>query len=273
MHCVTVTGFWAWSAARPPTSDGRTRNIATPSLDAQVAAARAAALAVAGVDAGSVGVVEAHGTGTPVGDPIEFESLAQVYGSTGRVLLAGLGEVQLRPHRIRGGCGGVDQGNPRGCSTEWYRRWFTSTALPDALCRGSRPDCSCPQESTPWPTRRAMPGHAGQRCRPTGSPAPTCTPSLSRRPRPQSAGQDAATTKRSSAPCWIPCVLKFPRRTAAYLAAGWLTGWSQRADSVALSRPGLYLGSPARAPHGAHFGGRRRRQGVVCPGPAGRRRR
>ncbi len=67
-------------------SDGRTRNIATPSLEAQVAAARAAS-AVAGVDADGIGVVEAHGTGTPVGDPIEFESLAQVYGATGRVLL------------------------------------------------------------------------------------------------------------------------------------------------------------------------------------------
>ncbi|GLP77826.1 polyketide synthase [Mycobacterium antarcticum] len=67
-------------------SDGRTRNIATPSQEAQVAAARAA-LAVAGVDADTVGVVEAHGTGTPVGDPIEFESLSQTYGATGSVLL------------------------------------------------------------------------------------------------------------------------------------------------------------------------------------------
>ena len=59
--------------------DGRTENISTPSLDAQVVAYRAA-LAIAGVNAASVGMVEAHGTGTPVGDPIEFASLAQVYG-------------------------------------------------------------------------------------------------------------------------------------------------------------------------------------------------
>ena len=51
--------------------DGRTDNILTPSLDAQSAVYRAA-LAAAGVDAGTVGMVEAHGTGTPVGDPIEF---------------------------------------------------------------------------------------------------------------------------------------------------------------------------------------------------------
>jgi acyl transferase domain-containing protein/acyl carrier protein len=59
--------------------DGHTENISTPSGDAQVVAYRAA-LAAAGVDAGTVGMVEAHGTGTPVGDPIEFTSLATVYG-------------------------------------------------------------------------------------------------------------------------------------------------------------------------------------------------
>ena len=67
-------------------SDGRTRNIATPSVAAQVAALRAA-LDVAGVDADTIGAIEAHGTGTPVGDPIEFASLATEYGTTGKVLL------------------------------------------------------------------------------------------------------------------------------------------------------------------------------------------
>lgn len=62
--------------------DGRTVNIATPSLTAQVAAYQAA-LAAAGVNARTVGMVEAHGTGTPVGDRIEYASLARVYGIDG----------------------------------------------------------------------------------------------------------------------------------------------------------------------------------------------
>ncbi|MGE2733503.1 sulfolipid-1 biosynthesis phthioceranic/hydroxyphthioceranic acid synthase [Mycolicibacterium vaccae] len=59
--------------------DGRTVNISTPSSEAQAAVYRSA-LAVAGIDASTVGLVEAHGTGTPVGDPIEYSSVAEVYG-------------------------------------------------------------------------------------------------------------------------------------------------------------------------------------------------
>ncbi|WP_083453029.1 sulfolipid-1 biosynthesis phthioceranic/hydroxyphthioceranic acid synthase [Mycolicibacterium goodii] len=60
--------------------DGRTVNIATPSVTAQTAVYRAA-LAAAGVDAAGIGMVEAHGPGTRVGDPIEYASLANVYGT------------------------------------------------------------------------------------------------------------------------------------------------------------------------------------------------
>ncbi len=62
--------------------DGRSETITMPSMDAQVAAYRSA-LDAAGVDAASIGMVEAHGTGTPVGDPIEYRGLAQVYGTDG----------------------------------------------------------------------------------------------------------------------------------------------------------------------------------------------
>ncbi|MCV7197195.1 sulfolipid-1 biosynthesis phthioceranic/hydroxyphthioceranic acid synthase [Mycobacterium angelicum] len=61
--------------------DGRTETLMMPSEDAQVAVYRAA-LAAAGVEPETVGAVETHGTGTPVGDPIEYRSLAQVYGTS-----------------------------------------------------------------------------------------------------------------------------------------------------------------------------------------------
>lgn len=60
--------------------DGRTVNIAAPSETAQVAVYRKA-LQTVDIDATTVGLVEAHGTGTPVGDPIEYSSLAAVYGT------------------------------------------------------------------------------------------------------------------------------------------------------------------------------------------------
>src|ERR1700760_1970939 len=66
--------------------DGRSDTITMPSMDAQVAAYRSA-LTAAGVDATSIGMVEAHGTGTPIGDPIEYRGLAQVYGTAGPCVL------------------------------------------------------------------------------------------------------------------------------------------------------------------------------------------
>ena len=50
-----------------------------PSVQGQ-AEVIATALAVAGVDAGSVGYVECHGTATPLGDPIELAGLQQGFG-------------------------------------------------------------------------------------------------------------------------------------------------------------------------------------------------
>ncbi|MDX3853653.1 type I polyketide synthase [Streptomyces sp. AK02-01A] len=60
--------------------DGRTDGLAAPSPTAQRALFQQA-LARAGVDPRNLGMIEAHGTGTPIGDPIEFASLAQVYGT------------------------------------------------------------------------------------------------------------------------------------------------------------------------------------------------
>ncbi|WP_424862750.1 SDR family NAD(P)-dependent oxidoreductase [Streptomyces sp. MMS24-I29] len=60
--------------------DGRSDGLAAPSLTAQQALYRTA-IDRAGVDPARISLVEAHGTGTPVGDPVEFASLAAVYGN------------------------------------------------------------------------------------------------------------------------------------------------------------------------------------------------
>ncbi|MCX5114680.1 type I polyketide synthase [Streptomyces sp. NBC_00378] len=60
--------------------DGRSDGLAAPSLTAQQTLYRTA-LDRAGVDPARISLVEAHGTGTPVGDPVEFASLAAVYGN------------------------------------------------------------------------------------------------------------------------------------------------------------------------------------------------
>ncbi|MDH6710462.1 acyl transferase domain-containing protein/acyl carrier protein [Kitasatospora sp. MAA19] len=59
--------------------DGRSDVLASPSAVAQQALYHQA-LARSGTDPRDVGLVETHGTGTPVGDPVEFSSLAAVYG-------------------------------------------------------------------------------------------------------------------------------------------------------------------------------------------------
>jgi acyl transferase domain-containing protein len=59
--------------------DGRSSGLTVPSGPAQEKVIRRA-LANAGIDPDAVGYIEAHGTGTPLGDPIEMQSLAAVFG-------------------------------------------------------------------------------------------------------------------------------------------------------------------------------------------------
>ncbi|WP_037785354.1 type I polyketide synthase [Streptomyces niveus] len=60
--------------------DGLSDGLAAPSPAAQRDLFEKA-LTRAGTDPRDIGLIEAHGTGTPVGDPVEFASLAQVYGT------------------------------------------------------------------------------------------------------------------------------------------------------------------------------------------------
>ncbi|MDB4947621.1 MAG: amino acid adenylation protein, partial [Gemmatimonadetes bacterium] len=63
-----------------------------PGVDGQ-AQVIAAAQRAAGVTPGEIGYVEAHGTGTPIGDPIEFAALAQVFGE-GREHPCAIGSIK-----------------------------------------------------------------------------------------------------------------------------------------------------------------------------------
>jgi acyl transferase domain-containing protein/2-polyprenyl-3-methyl-5-hydroxy-6-metoxy-1,4-benzoquinol methylase/aryl carrier-like protein len=86
--------IWARAVGSAVNQDGASGGITAPSAAAQQrlieAALREAALAPHAVQ-----VVEAHGTGTPVGDPIECEALAQVFGGReGRAQPLLLGSVK-----------------------------------------------------------------------------------------------------------------------------------------------------------------------------------
>lgn len=61
-------------------SNGKTNGLIAPSTKAQ-AALLAEAQADAGVSPHEIAMIEAHGTGTALGDPIEFDALAQVFGA------------------------------------------------------------------------------------------------------------------------------------------------------------------------------------------------
>jgi len=60
--------------------DGASNGITAPNADSQ-AALISRVTTRAGVDPATIGYVEAHGTGTSLGDPIELEGLATVFGS------------------------------------------------------------------------------------------------------------------------------------------------------------------------------------------------
>ncbi len=62
--------------------DGHSNGITAPNGLSQVAVLQQA-LRNAGVDPSGVTYIEAHGTGTTLGDPIEVEALAEVYGRAG----------------------------------------------------------------------------------------------------------------------------------------------------------------------------------------------
>ncbi|WP_413468056.1 sulfolipid-1 biosynthesis phthioceranic/hydroxyphthioceranic acid synthase [Mycobacterium sp. RTGN4] len=136
--------------------DGRTVNIATPSLDAQLASYRAA-LAAGGVDADTVGMVEAHGTGTPVGDPIEYASLAKVYGADGPCALGSL-KTNFGHSQSASGAIGLMK-TVLALQHGVIPQNLHFTALPDELA-GIDTELFIPQATTDWPDTDGHPRRA-----------------------------------------------------------------------------------------------------------------
>ena len=227
--------------------DGHTVNIVTPSADAQVAAYRAA-LAAADVDPATVGMVEAHGTGTPVGDPIEYASLAAGLRHR-RPVRARLGEDQFRPHPVGRRRAGADEGGPGPAA----RRGPAESALQRHARRDGRDRdqtlCAARGHAVAdWRRRRPAAGggvvvrhvrHQRARHRRAGPAAQRVTAAEPRRQQP-----------RRTRP-GVPAVVQLGRRTAPKPRGGWPTGSTAQAD-LAICRSGLHAGPPARAPAGAH---------------------
>jgi acyl transferase domain-containing protein/acyl carrier protein len=136
--------------------DGHTVNIATPSVTAQIAVYRAA-LAAAGVDAGSVGMVEAHGTGTPIGDPIEYASLAAVYGTDGPCALATVKTNFGHAQSAAGALGLMKATLALQHGVVPQNLHFTR--LPDQMAAIDT-NLFVPQQITPWPSNNHHPRRA-----------------------------------------------------------------------------------------------------------------
>ncbi|ABL04449.1 sulfolipid-1 biosynthesis phthioceranic/hydroxyphthioceranic acid synthase [Mycobacterium ulcerans] len=128
--------------------DGRSETLLMPSETAQVAVYREA-LAAAGVDAASVGAVEVHGTGTPVGDPIEYRSLAQVYGSGGSRCMLGSVKTNIGHSESAAGTVGLIKAT-LSLGHGVVPPMVHHTRLPDELAE-IETGLYVPHEITPWP--------------------------------------------------------------------------------------------------------------------------
>ncbi|MBU8814885.1 type I polyketide synthase [Mycolicibacterium goodii] len=136
--------------------DGRTVNIATPSADAQAAVYRQA-LAAAGVEANTVGLVEAHGTGTPVGDPLEYSSLAEVYGTDGP---CALGSIKTNFGHTQSAAGAL--GVMKAVLSLQHNvipQNLHFTRLPDEMAK-IETGLFVPEAITPWPVTEGQPRRA-----------------------------------------------------------------------------------------------------------------
>lgn len=136
--------------------DGRTETITTPSMNAQMAVYQSA-VARAGVEPRSIGMVESHGPGTPMGDPVEYASLATVYGIDGP---CALGSVKTNIGHTQSAAGAF--GLMKGVLAVQHGvvpQNLHFNRLPDQMAQVDT-KLFVPQENTPWPTKGGQPRRA-----------------------------------------------------------------------------------------------------------------
>jgi acyl transferase domain-containing protein/NADPH:quinone reductase-like Zn-dependent oxidoreductase/acyl carrier protein len=197
--------------------DGRSDGLAAPSGAAQQAVI-SEALRRASVDPREVGLVETHGTGTPVGDPVEFASLARIYGK-GRGGCA-LGSVKTNIGHLEPAAGITGLIKAVLCLQHeaipgnlHFNRWNPAIAP-----QGTR--LFVPTRRTQWPVQRPSPRLAAVSSFGfSGTNAHVVLQRASRRRR-------AAWTPGSTAPA-APVVLVVPAGSGNVLpeAAGKLADW------------------------------------------------
>lgn len=132
-------------------NDGRNKaGFTAPSVHGQ-AKVVAAAQAVAGVDAGSIGYLEAHGTATAVGDPIEVAALTRAFrAGTDRRGYCALGSVKANVGHLDAAAGAA--GLMRAALALRHRQIPPSvnfTAPNPELCLAESP-FYVPTRLTPW---------------------------------------------------------------------------------------------------------------------------
>ena len=236
--------------------DGRTENISTPSAPAQVAAYRAA-LAVAGVDAASVGMVEAHGTGTAVGDPIEFASLATVYGTDRPCALASAKSNLGHPEAAAGIVGLVKA--VLSLQHGVVPPMLHFTRLPDDLTAVDT-KLFVPQSITPWPGQNDADGGSEPRRAAVSSYGMSGTnvhAILEQAPDRATPHNGVAGVPATPALFTLSATSADALRQTAHRMADWVgRPHGQRPGGTA--RSGLHARAPPRPPAGAHLRDRRR---------------
>lgn len=86
--------------------DGRSVSMTAPNRQTQIDVMQDA-LRAAGLSPNDIGYVEAHGTGTPLGDAIELQSIAEVFGGRSTPLVVASGKTNIGHTEAASGIAGV----------------------------------------------------------------------------------------------------------------------------------------------------------------------